>query len=108
MQPTKPAHLTAVNPWRMEGAVGNGDFTVCALPCTPCLLQGIVLPAFETMDDGEVGKQTALKAIKSECCVPRARGTVAGCSASLGVASLLFCQSRHDLLCACARPSASC
>ncbi|KAI7837110.1 hypothetical protein COHA_009058 [Chlorella ohadii] len=27
--------------------------------------QGIVLPAFETMDDGEVGKQTALKAIKS-------------------------------------------
>lgn len=41
-------------------------------PCMPCLpyvraVQGIVLPAFETLDDGEVGKQTALKAIKSEC-----------------------------------------
>lgn len=32
----------------------------------PRLLQGIVLPAFETLDDGDVGKQTAQKAIKSE------------------------------------------
>ena len=29
--------------------------------------QGIVLPAFETIDDGEEGKTAALKAIKGEC-----------------------------------------
>lgn len=40
--------------------------TVHAMLATRAV-QGIVLPAFETLDDGEVGKQTALKAIKSEC-----------------------------------------
>ncbi len=64
----------SLNPWRMEGAAGAGVLTGCALPCMPRLLQGIVLPAFETMDDGEVGKQTALKAIKSECVCLGARG----------------------------------
>lgn len=33
----------------------------------PTRLQGIVLPAFETIDDGEEGKKAAVKAIASEC-----------------------------------------
>lgn len=55
--------------------------------------QGIVLPAFETIDDGEEGKAAALKAIKSEralehglawlelqlSCIERGGSRCAGC-----------------------------
>jgi hypothetical protein len=41
---------------------------LCVLCCACCAgyRQGVVLPAFETIDDGDEGKNTALKAIKSE------------------------------------------